>query len=74
VYYYNPYKRVYWGRYDLESKGYSLLEEKDRKEKLADIEESAFPKPGPMPPDPESTDGSKIPAPPAPPAAAQPGR
>ncbi len=67
VYYYNPYKRVYWGRYDLEAKGYSLLEEKDRKEKLADIPESAFPKPGPMPADPESTDGSKIPAPPQPP-------
>ncbi len=25
VYYYNPVRRVYWGRYDLESKGYSQL-------------------------------------------------
>ena len=71
VYYYNPYKRAYWGRYDLEAKGYSLLAEKDRKEKLADIPESAFPKPGAMPADPDSTDGSTIPVPPTPPAAPQ---
>jgi hypothetical protein len=64
VYYYNPYRKVYWGRYDLEAQGYSMLEEKDRKEKLADIPESAFPKPGEMPKDP---DGSRIPKPPAPP-------
>jgi hypothetical protein len=74
VYYYNPYQRSYWGRYDLQAKGYSLLEPKDRKEKLADIPESAFPKPGAMPADPESTDGSTIPTPPTPPAAPQPGR
>jgi hypothetical protein len=67
VYYYNPYRKVYWGRYDLDAQGYSLLEEKDRKEKLADIPDSAFPKPGPMPADPDSTDGSTIPKPPAPP-------
>lgn len=48
-YYYNPYTRQYWGRYDVEAKGYSLLAEADRKEKLADIPESAFPKPGAMP-------------------------
>lgn len=74
VYYYNPYQRRYWGRYDLEAKGYSLLEPQDRREKLAEIPETAFPKPGAMPADPDSTDGSKIPVPPAPPAAAQPGR
>lgn len=69
VYYYNPYRRTYWGRYDLDAQGYSLLAEKDRKEKLADIPESAFPKPGTMPADPDSTDGSTIPVPPKPPAA-----
>jgi len=74
VYYYNPYSGNYWGRYDLQAKGYSLLEEKDRKAKLADIPESAFPKPGNMPADPESTDGSKIPAPPAPPTGAPPAK
>ena len=71
VYYYNPYKRQYWGRYDLDQKGYSLLAVNDRKEKLADIPESAFPKPGEMPLDPDSTDGSRIPVPPAPPAEAK---
>jgi hypothetical protein len=74
VYYYNPYSGNYWGRYDLQAKGYSLLEEKDRKPKLADIPESAFPKPGNMPNDPDSTDGSKIPVPPAPPTGAPPAK
>lgn len=56
VYYYNPTSRTYWGRYDLEKKGYSMLAEKDRKGKLEDIPESAFPKPGEMPPIPGSKD------------------
>lgn len=56
VYYYNPVRRVYWGRYDLEQKGYSLLANKDRKEKLDDIPEKAFPEPGKMPVIPESED------------------
>ncbi len=56
VYYYNPAKRVYWGRYDLESKGYSLLAQKDRAEKLTSISERAFPKPGAMPAVPEAKD------------------
>lgn len=63
VYYYNPYKRQYWGRYDMEGKPgaeYSLLADEDRKEKLTDIPESAFPKPGKMPALPESTDGATI--------------
>lgn len=67
VYYYNPYSNQYWGRYDLEQKGYSLLAEKDRKKSLKDIPESAFPKPGKMPEIPESNDGATIPVPPAPP-------
>jgi len=49
VYYYNPHRSCYWGRYDIEKKQYSLLDEKDRKGNLKDIPESAFPKPGPMP-------------------------
>lgn len=56
VYFYNPVRKVYWGRYDMEKKGYSMLAEKDRKAKLEDIEESAFPKPGPMPVIPDSED------------------
>ena len=28
-YYYNPVRRYYWGRYDTEAKGYSLLAEAD---------------------------------------------
>ncbi len=60
VYYYNPYRRVYWGRYDLEQKGYSELAAEDRKGKLEDISEDAFPEPGAMPSIPESEDGVKI--------------
>ena len=57
VYYYNPYKRVYWGRFDLQGKGdklYSELATKDRKEKLKDIPDSAFPAAGKMPTVPET--------------------
>jgi hypothetical protein len=64
-YYYNPYTQTYWGRYDLKEKGYSLLAEKDRKEKLADIPESAFPKPGAMPEVPGTEDKLKMEVPPA---------
>jgi len=60
VYYYNPVRRVYWGRYDVEAKGYSELAEKDRKENLKDIPESAFPEPAAMPAIPESKDGEKM--------------
>lgn len=63
VYYYNPHRHVYWGRLDLNGKDgnvYSILEEKDRKEKLSDIPESAFPKPAKMPAIPDSTDNVSI--------------
>lgn len=49
VYFFNPHKNQWWGRYDLETKGYSLLKEEDRKAELSDIPETAFPKPGKMP-------------------------
>jgi hypothetical protein len=67
IYYYNPVSQVYWGRYEIGSKGenrYSLLAEKDRKKELKDIPESAFPKPGKMPEIPGSKDGVAIEPPP----------
>ncbi len=68
VYYYNPTAQYYWGRFEIDDKGqgkgYSLLEEKDRKKKLDDIAESAFPKAGDMPPIPESTDKEAMEKPP----------
>ncbi|MEM1227322.1 MAG: hypothetical protein AAGJ40_16605 [Planctomycetota bacterium] len=60
VYYYNPVRQVYWGRYDLQESGYSLLKPEDRSGDLESIPESAFPAPGEMPPIPESSDGEKM--------------
>src|SRR5262249_43131505 len=68
VYYYNPVSQQYWGRFEFDAngkaKGYSLLAEKDRKGKLSDIPESAFPKPAEMPAIPGTTDGEKMAQPP----------
>jgi hypothetical protein len=67
VYYYNPYSKVYWGRFDTKGKEgeqYSLLAEKDRKKKLSDIDPKAFPKPGKMPEIPDAKDGERIEPPP----------
>ena len=72
VYYYNPSRHVYWGRYDLEAKGYSMLKEEDRKEQLKDIPETAFPKPAELPQIPGAKEGVKLVAPPAPPKEAPP--
>jgi hypothetical protein len=63
-YFYNPVKKHYWGRYDIEAKGYSILAENDRKEKLEDIKECAFPKPGKMPNMPESKEKIEMDVPP----------
>ena len=74
VYYYNPYRGVYWGRLDLEGKPgqqYSLLAEKDRKATLSEIPESAFPAPGPMPSVPDTDGRETVEAPPAVPQIAQ---
>lgn len=67
IYYYNPVSQVYWGRYEIGSKGderYSLLADKDRKKDLKDIPESAFPKPAAMPKIPGSSDNVTIEPPP----------
>jgi hypothetical protein len=66
-YYYSPKTKKYWGRCPTTAAGkpvYSLLPEKERKAKLADIPESAFPAPGPLPPIPGSNDGAKLDLPP----------
>jgi len=67
VYFYNPYKKQYWGRCPVAAQGeaqYSLLAEKDRKGNLNEIPETAFPAPGKLPPLPESTDGATLELPP----------
>jgi len=63
VYYFDPQTHLYWGRLELKAEPghqYSVLAPKDRKEKLKDIPEEAFPKPGAMPPIPESKDGTPM--------------
>jgi len=63
VYFYNPVRRVYWGRFDTEGKAgaqYSLLAKKDQSGDLNAIPESAFPAPGAMPSIPGAADGALI--------------
>jgi hypothetical protein len=67
IYYYNPVSQVYWGRYEIGSKGdkrYSILAEKDRKKDLKEIPEKAFPEPSSMPTIPGAKDGVAIEPPP----------
>jgi hypothetical protein len=64
VYYFNPSKGTYWGRFDLKTKGYSLLAEKDRTGQLKDISESAFPEEGPLPQVPDAKDDLTLAEPP----------
>jgi len=67
VYYYNPVSQLYWGRYELGSKGerrYSMLAPQDRKKDLKDIPESAFPAPSAMPPIPGTQNGEAMLPPP----------
>jgi|GEM_PF-3105329 len=68
-YYYNPVRRVYWGRYEVDAKGkplgYSMLKPEDRKSSLEAIPEFAFPKPTNMPAIPESKDGEEMAPPPS---------
>ena len=79
VYFYNPYKKQYWGRCPVSTGGkplYSLLPEKDRKGSIEDIEEKSFPPATDVPPVPESKDGAKLELPPddVPATAALPGK
>ena len=67
VYFYNPYKRQYWGRCELNLNGraeYSMLQPEHRKGTLQEIPESAFPPPSPVPPIPESVDNVPLDLPP----------
>jgi hypothetical protein len=67
IYFFNPYSKLFWGRCPVNTAGkpqYSLLAEKDRKGKLDDIPEAAFPEPGPVPPIPESDDNASLELPP----------
>jgi hypothetical protein len=64
VYYFNPYRKTYWGRYDVQTKGYSLLAEKDRAGQLKDIPEKAFPAEGPLPQVPDAKDSLTLAEPP----------
>lgn len=62
-YSYNPYKKQFWGRCPVETNreaSYSLHAEKGRSGDTNKVAESAFPKPGKMPPIPESTDGATL--------------
>lgn len=63
LYFFDPETRVYWGRFDTHGEPgaeYSVLAEKDRREKLTDIPESAFPPPGDIPPIPGARDGMRM--------------
>ena len=66
-YYYNPYKRTYWGRCPVNTGGeplYSMLEEQYRKPSLDQIPLDKFPVPAGLPPIPESADGLSLELPP----------
>jgi hypothetical protein len=72
LYYYNPYTQVFWGRSSIDPEknpGYSLLPESERKGRIEDIAESAFPELTKVPVVPESTDGTPLELPPAGPPA-----
>jgi hypothetical protein len=67
LYFYNPYKKQYWGRCPAAAAGqplYSLLAEADRRERLDQIPSTAFPPPAALPPIPDSTDGAFLDLPP----------
>jgi hypothetical protein len=63
VYFYDPGSGKYWGRLDVRAEGdepFSLLKAEDQKPLIRDIPETAFPKPGKMPPLPGTQDGVPI--------------
>jgi hypothetical protein len=66
-YFYNPYKKVYWGRCPVNTNGkplYSMLAEKDCKGQVEDIPETAFPAPAKPPALPEASDDATLDLPP----------
>ncbi|MBI3271065.1 MAG: hypothetical protein HYZ53_18825 [Planctomycetes bacterium] len=66
-YYYNPYKKSYWGRCGVDTDGkdlYSMLAEGDRKATLEEIPEEKFPQPSAAPAIPESSDNVTLDLPP----------
>ena len=68
-YFYNPYKKVYWGRCPSQYDGYSpqqysLLPDSYRKPSLTNIPENAFPPPRAAPVIPEATDRAQLDLPP----------
>lgn len=66
VYYYDPNAALFWARYDLNGTGFSLLDAKDRKGNLKNINHGDFPKPVPVINNPGN--GNQVPQPPMPPA------
>ncbi|WP_437231083.1 hypothetical protein SH661x_002335 [Planctomicrobium sp. SH661] len=67
VYFYNPYKKAYWGRCELNRNGqnlYSMLPEQYRKSDLNEIPESAFPPAAPAPALQDTEDGLTLDLPP----------
>ena len=67
VYFYNPYKKQYWGRCTLERDGesaYSQLPQEARQPQLSQIPESSFPPPQSAPGIPEARDAGKLDLPP----------
>ncbi len=66
-YFYNPYKKVFWGRCPSEygdQPVYSILPPEMRKPTVAEIPEKAFPAPSAVPNVPDSTDNAKLDLPP----------
>ena len=64
-YFYNPYKKTYWGRCEIQHGGkYSMLPPEHRKPTVPEIPESAFPPPSDTPILPEALDGLRLDLPP----------
>ncbi len=64
VFFHNPHTNRFWGRYNLETSKYQILAEADQREKLEDVDEKTFGRPGNLPLEEEG--GEQMPAPPAP--------
>ncbi len=67
IFYYDPAGRVYWGRFDREAKGFSMLQPAERNASLNQIAAGAYAPAGAMPAIPGSRGEAAIEQPPAPP-------